>query len=361
MITRDYRPSTFDEVAGQELNIRILKSIVENPERAPRSLIFQGGFGTGKTSLSRIFARALNCESKTHKPCGKCQSCREDIDTAPYYAEFDSAAMGSVERIRELRDTFSYSIVNGWSVKVLDECHTISPQGQSALLKVIEEAPPRVFFIFATTNVEKVLRTIRSRSLELRFDLIPSKDIINNLRIVATKEGIDVPDDILDLIAKKSGGHMRNAHMYLDKYLMIGDTDFRQSVRSAHASFYKYFISIAKKDKQGCCRAIDEILTFPLAELQDDYQEVVSEIARSMVGMNDGQALEIVHMLKSETLKVVKASIADWVTSSFNSDVNLQTALLCLFQMLCQSITNGSASTQGSSATPYGRAMARRG
>lgn len=337
-------------------NIRINYDVYDLTVPVLHEFYAQGTFNHN-TTMARIFSKALNCEAKTGKPCGVCASCKEDINSSPYYSEYDSAAMGSVENIRDLRDTFAYRITSGWTVNVFDESHTLSVAAQSALLKIIEEAPPRVFFLFATTNIEKVIKTIRSRSLELRFDPIPHDKVVQNIKLITEKLGKPVPEDILSLIAKKSKGHMRNAHMLLDKYFMLGNEDFQSSMRSSHQAFYNYFIAIARKDKAACCKAIDEILTYPLAELFDDYQEVVLSLAQTMVGLNtSGEA--VVSILKADTAKVVKAAMAGWLLDSFNSDINLQTALLCLFQMLSQALVGGAtpASTNGI----YNRAMARR-
>jgi len=335
VLTKEARPKTFDELAGQELNKRILKSIIKNPEDAPRSIIMQGYFGSGKTTASRIFSKALNCERKTNPPCLKCPTCLLDLDSSPFYAEYDSAVVGNVDKIRELRDTFYYRVSSGWKVIVFDEVHTASKQSQSALLKVLEEGPSKVFFVFATTDIEKVLPTIRSRSLELRFELIPEKDIINNLRMLSKKYGFYIDNDIHKIIAVRSRGHMRNAHMLLDKYLMLGGEDFLLSVRSARDDFLKFFYAVAVNDKDSVFSSLDNLMTYPLADLKIDFENVILELSQHLVGYSDGgdSVQKIIDQLGSGTLKLIKLSMADWVSGSFTSDLAFQACFLSIYQM----------------------------
>ena len=163
MITQQYRPKTFSAVAGHKGVIETLKCIVKNPENAPRTIILQGEYGTGKTTCARILARALNCPNqKGGEPCGDCPVCNSDLDLSPYYSEYDSAIIGNVDTIRGLRDTFYYNSDDGYKVIVLDECHLISKQAQAALLKVFEETKGNIFFVLCTTDAQMLLPTIRS-------------------------------------------------------------------------------------------------------------------------------------------------------------------------------------------------------
>lgn len=357
MITTECRPRTFDEMAGQKLAKMLLKNIVENPDAAPKTLIFYGLWGTGKTTSARAFARALNCEGSGHKPCMKCSNCLQDIDEASYYREYDSSIMGKVDKIRELRDTFYVSSARGWQVIVFDEVHLISSTAQGALLKILEEAPPRTFFVLCTTDPDKLLNTIRSRSLEVKFEAVPADDLIANVKGICQKRNLEVSDEILNLIAKKSKGHMRDAHKYIDQLVLIGEEGFKEVFKSCKDSYYKYFEAIAKKNSDMVFSAIQEIMQFPLAESKDDYQEVVLAITKQMVDLEqDEKVKSIVSLLGSDTLKLVKVCIADWVLDGFSSDMELQTTLLCVYQMITQSMTpKGPAKT-----TIYDRANARR-
>lgn len=340
MITTECRPKTFNEMAGQRLAKMLLNNIVKNPEAAPKTLIFYGAYGTGKTTSARAFARALNCEGN-NKPCMKCHNCLANIDEVSYYREYDSSIMGKVDKIRELRDTFSINSSKGWQVIVFDEVHLISSTAQGALLKILEETPARTFFILATTDPDKLLNTIRSRSLEVKFEPVPVEDVKDNVKRVCESRNIAVSETVLDLIAKKSKGHMRDAHKYIDQLVLVGEEGFKEVFKSCKDSFYKYFEAIAKKSKEQVFASIQEIMQFPLAESKDDYQEVVLSLAKQMVDIDqDEKCKNIVSLLGSDVLKVVKVCVADWVLDGFSSDMELQTTLLCVYQMVTQSLSS---------------------
>jgi len=208
MLTNDYRPRRFLEIVGQRVPVSILKSSVKNPEHAIRSMIFDGAFGTGKTSLSRIFAKALNCKGRAksdHEPCGSCVVCLEENTFTAYYQEYDCAMVGNVESVRELReDLFSASAIADWRVVVLDEFHLASKSAQSALLKVLESLPSNVFCLFCTTDGDKILSTIKSRSIDLKFEMVSVEDIQENLFRIVRSETIEVTDDVVKAISVAS-------------------------------------------------------------------------------------------------------------------------------------------------------------
>lgn len=338
MITQQCRPKTYDEVAGQDLNIKILKAISQNPETAPRSLIFQGSFGCGKSTCARIFARALNCKhpKADGSPCGKCDNCLADINNTYFYQEFDASVIGNVDEIRRLRDTFQYTVSEGYKVICFDEAHLSSRAAQSALLKVIEEVQGRVIFIFATTDVDKLLDTIRSRSLELRFLTVPEPEVVENLKSVASRMSIDIDEETLKIIANRSNGHMRNAHMLLDQYQLLGKTSFLESVASSRDQFIKYIVGLVQKDKNKVLSAISSMTTFTLADLKSDYEQFLCDLLKSYLGFydSDPKVVQLAGMLKANTTKIVKACMSKWVIDSFESDLQFQTALLALFQLM---------------------------
>ena len=283
MITKEYRPKMFREVAGQDINKKILQAIVREPAKAPRSLIFQGEYGTGKTTCARIFARALNCKQNNGEACGRCENCLKDFDESPFYFEYDAGMMGNTEDIKRLRETFYYGISGGYKVIVLDECHLASRQAQSVLLKVLEESPDRVFFVFCTTNVNMLLPTILSRSQELRFEKVSDVDMRANLERIVEKEKLTPGPDILEIILRKAKGHARNAHMLLDRYILQGEEEFRASVKSSEDLFLRFFMDVYRKDREKAFATIDELLTFPLGEVLDDYQLTILDVTKALV------------------------------------------------------------------------------
>ena len=213
-----YRPKNLDELVGQEFISTTLKQALLLKKIAP-AYLFNGPRGTGKTSSARIFAKSLNClsfNSPTSEPCGKCELCVQiNEGIALDIIEIDAASNTGVENIREIieRARFSPSQAR-WKVYVIDECHMLSTAASNALLKTIEEPPPRVVFILATTNPERVLETIHSRCQKFDFRRINSSDIFQHLSQIASKESIKFEDQALKLLAKRSNGGMRDAKKY---------------------------------------------------------------------------------------------------------------------------------------------------
>ncbi len=220
-----YRPNKLDELVGQEFVSITLKQALISQKIAP-AYLFNGPRGTGKTSSARIFAKSLNCisaEEPTIHPCGHCDLCKEITDgIALDIIEIDAASNTGVENIREIIDRARFAPTKArWKVYVIDECHMLSTAASNALLKTIEEPPPKVVFILATTNPERVLRTIHSRCQKFDFKRINAKAIFEQLSKISIKESIKYEDKALKLIAKRSNGGMRDAQSLLDQLSLL--------------------------------------------------------------------------------------------------------------------------------------------
>ena len=220
-----YRPLNFDELIGQDVISLTLKQALITNKIAP-AYLFCGPRGTGKTSSARIFAKSLNCQkySKPSKlPCNKCELCKSiNIGIALDIIEIDAASNTGVENIREIIERANFAPTQArWKVYVIDECHMLSTAASNALLKTIEEPPERVVFILATTNPERVLKTIQSRCQKFNFKRINSEHIYNHLLEISNKEAINFEDEGLRLIAKRSNGGMRDAQRLLDQLSLI--------------------------------------------------------------------------------------------------------------------------------------------
>ncbi len=220
-----YRPMTFEDVVGQEHVVRTLRHAIE-AGRIANAYLFIGPRGIGKTTTSRIFAKALNCTSPNGvEPCGKCANCVEiaagrSIDVV----ELDAASHNKVEDVRPIIEAVQFKPVSSkYKIFIVDECHMLSNAAWNALLKTLEEPPPHVRFIFATTEGDKVLATIISRCQ--RFDLrrIQTNDIVSRLKYICGKEGIDAEDDALLAIARGAEGGMRDALSSLDQLVSFRD------------------------------------------------------------------------------------------------------------------------------------------
>ena len=220
---RKYRPSTFGEVIGQEHVAEPLSNALESG-KIHHAYLFSGPRGCGKTSSARIMARSLNCEKgPTPNPCGQCQSCKDLVANGPGsidVIELDAATHGLVDDARDLRDKAFFSPVSSrYKIYIIDEAHQLGPGAANALLKVVEEPPPHVLFIFATTEPEKLISTIRSRTHHYPFRLVPPGILATHLEKVCKSEGIEVAKGVIPLVVRASGGSVRDALSVLGQLL----------------------------------------------------------------------------------------------------------------------------------------------
>lgn len=215
---RKYRPSNFDEVVGQQPIIQTLKNaIVQN--RIAHAYLFCGPRGTGKTSIAKIFAKILNCEDESNKPCGKCTNCKMvQNGSHPDIIEIDAASNNGVDEVRNLIDKVKYAPMQGkYKVYIIDEVHMMTTGAFNALLKTIEEPPAHVVFILATTEPNKVIPTIISRCQRFDFNKVSQKDIEKRLSIVCKEEKIGIDPEAISLIAQLADGGMRDSLSILDQ------------------------------------------------------------------------------------------------------------------------------------------------
>jgi DNA polymerase III subunit gamma/tau len=216
---RKYRPQTFAEVVGQEAVVRTLSNAIEQ-DKVRQAYLFAGPRGTGKTSLARILAKSINCaHGPTVTPDGTCHSCVAiSAGTSLDVIEMDAASQRGIDDIREIRDRAALQPVEGrMKVYILDEAHQLTDAAWNALLKLIEEPPPHLLFIFCTTELQKVLPTVRSRCQSFVFERPRLPDLVRKLRRIADAEGIEVPDAALHLLARSGRGAYRDAESTLDQ------------------------------------------------------------------------------------------------------------------------------------------------
>jgi len=220
-----YRPQRFDQLVGQEAIAATLGNALRSGRIAP-AYLFSGPRGTGKTSSARILARSLNCLSSdgpTPEPCGTCELCRSIASgTALDVIEIDAASNTGVDNIRELIERSRFAPVQArWKVYVVDECHMLSTAAFNALLKTLEEPPPRVVFVLATTDPQRVLPTILSRCQRFDFRRIPLEALERHLNWIAAEEQIQITTEALHVVAQRAQGGLRDAESLLDQLSLL--------------------------------------------------------------------------------------------------------------------------------------------
>ena len=221
---RKYRPQAIEQIVGQEHIKKALANAIQM-DRISHAYLFTGPRGTGKTSTARIFAKSLNCEGgPTISPCGDCENCRNITNSIPIdVIEIDAASNRSVNDADEIIQKVALAPVQSrYKIYIIDEVHMLTNQAFNALLKTLEEPPKNVIFILATTEVHKVLDTIKSRCQRFDFRRITTDDIVKHLRFISDSEKINISDDALFAIAKNSAGGMRDSISLLDQLSILG-------------------------------------------------------------------------------------------------------------------------------------------
>jgi DNA polymerase-3 subunit gamma/tau len=278
---RKYRPQTFDEVVGQEAVVRTLKNAITSGQ-VRQAYLFAGPRGTGKTSMARILAKGLNCaQGPTPEPDGTCHACRAiAAGTALDVIEMDAASQRGIDDIREIRDRALLQPVEGRNkVYILDEAHQLTDAAWQALLKLIEEPPPHLVFVFCTTDLSKVIPTVRSRCQTFVFQRPRLQDLVNVLTRVAEGEGMDAPPQALSLVARAARGSFRDATSTLDQ--LSAATEGKVTVQAVlqllgtveEEALFRLCDLVVDRDTAGALTFVEE-----LSEQGHDLGRLVSEL-----------------------------------------------------------------------------------
>jgi len=227
VLYRKYRPQTFNEVIGQEHVVRTLTNSIKG-NNISHAYLFSGPRGSGKTTIARLFAKAINCQNRKEgqfEPCDKCSSCLEIMQgNSMDLIEIDAASHTGVDDVRELIDGIKFSPVKSkYKIFIIDECHQLSKPASNALLKTLEEPPAHAIFLLATTEAHKMIPTILSRCQKFDFKRLQVPEIIKKLEFISKKEGIKFDESALSLIALNSRGSFRDAESLLDQCMSFSD------------------------------------------------------------------------------------------------------------------------------------------
>lgn len=314
---RKWRPTSFEEVRGQDHIVKTLKNQI-NSGRIGHAYLFCGTRGTGKTSIAKIFARAVNCEHPVDgSPCGECSMCRQIAEGASLnVVEIDAASNNGVENIRDIREQVQYPPTDGrYRVYIIDEVHMLSIGAFNALLKTLEEPPSYVIFILATTEVHKIPITILSRCQRYDFKRISIDTIAGRLAELTQAEQIDVDDRALRYVARAADGSMRDALSLLDQCVAFhfGEKLTYDNVLEVLGAvdnrvFSKLFQAVLVSDTKACIREIEEMIIQgrDLSQLVNDFVWYMRNLLIAKTTDEPGDMLD----MSEENLAVLKEEAA---------------------------------------------------
>ena len=306
VLSRKYRPQKFDEVIGQNHVTQTLQNALKS-ERLSHAYILSGPRGVGKTTTARILAKSLNCtEGEIAEPCGTCEICKEITEGRSLdVLEIDGATYRGIDKIRDdLQDYLRHPPMKSkYKVVIIDEVHMLTKEAFNALLKTLEEPPPNVVFIFATTQPNKVPPTILSRCQRFDFKRIPSAVIIEALKEISAKESIKIDENSLILISRKADGGMRDALSLLDQVISFsnGDIEYESIVSMLGVVKEEVFFSITDLATTGNSEAAMNLVDDLMSQGNDPQTLVMGllEHLRSLLIVHSAQSADLLESTKS--------------------------------------------------------------
>src|SRR5271157_1910200 len=317
VLARKYRPQKFSDVIGQEHVTRTLTNAIEQG-RIAHGYIFSGHCGIGKTTIARILAMALNCQSQDHpvaEPCGVCDSCREiRAGNAVDVIEIDAATNRGIDEIRELREGARYRPARDrYKIYILDEAHQITDAAFNALLKTLEEPPGHIVFMMATTQPEDIPQTIRSRCQNFSFHAVRFDDIVQQLRDIARQEGIKADEDALAMLAEAGDGSMRDALSIMDQAIAsCGTTLSTEIVRSLVDSVPSEVLedvmdAVARNSSEDVLRLVDRLLVEGQSA-QHFARQMLRFLRNAMVAKVAGSDSQVLQISSDERARVARVA-----------------------------------------------------
>ncbi len=293
VLARKYRPQTFEEIVGQEHVTRTLQSAIRL-NRVAHAYMFSGSRGTGKTSIARIFAKAINClKNREGTPCNECESCTEITRSAGVdVIELDAASNRGKEDAEQLRDSARFAPARGhYKIFIIDEAHMLTTEASNALLKVLEEPPPHVIFMFATTEAHKMLETIRSRCQRFQFRRLSVQQQVEQLKKVTASEGLKYDPEALKIIARESQGGMRDSLALVDLVTSsLGDPQKTVSAKDVtellgladRELLWKALASALKRDPRAALDVVETVYGYGL-DVKDFHSNLLWMLRNTLV------------------------------------------------------------------------------
>ncbi len=329
VLARKYRPQTFDEVIKQNHVTQTLTNAIKS-RRVAHAILFTGPRGTGKTTVARILAKAMNCkEGPTPMPCNTCRSCREiTAGNAVDVFEIDGASNNGVEQIRSLRENINYMPAHSPNkIYIIDEVHMLTISAFNALLKTLEEPPSHVMFIFATTEPHKIPVTILSRCQRHDFKLIDIESISNHMKDLCSKEHIDIAEESLMLIAREAGGSIRDALSLLDQVMACseGTINYKNILDILGVADRKIIFDISnailRKDIPEALNVVDEIYDRGY-EIKKFYADIIEHF-RNLLVVKMGKNISKLINLPSHEIDLMQDQVQDISESYLNQIFDL--------------------------------------
>ena len=358
VLARKYRPSTFSEVVGQEHILKALENSIQH-NKLHQAYMFSGTRGVGKTTIARVFAKCLNCqtgEMPQPEPCNECSACIE-IKAGRHieFLEVDAASRTGVDDMRELLESVQYKPANArYKIYLIDEVHMLSKSSFNALLKTLEEPPPHVMFLMATTEVEKVPKTVLSRCLQLNLKIIPENQIREHIQSLLDLESIKYDEESLGLIANSAQGSIRDGLTLLDQAIAHGNGALESDqVKALLGTIDQSYIielvnHVALSDGDGAYLALNKI-----TELNVEYEQVLKIIIsvfhqislhQQLQNSEDASIQQLAENLDPQIIQL-HYEIALNALSKFHVHPHPKQALeLCILRMLAfQPLSEGAA------------------
>ncbi len=341
VLARKWRPQVFEDVVGQDHVVRTLKNAIKY-NRIAHAFIFSGPRGVGKTSVARILSKAINCkEGPAEVPCNICSNCREITEGVSLdVREIDGASNRGIDEIRELRENIKFSPLSSrYKVYIIDEVHMLTKEAFNALLKTLEEPPPHVVFMFATTEIYKVPATILSRCQHFDFKRVSIRQVAENLGKIAASDGITISDKGLLWIAQSGEGSIRDAQSVFDQVISYGGTDIKdddiEELLGLKDRRFLFDISeaILDRDAGRCLTVVDEGY-FSGVDMKQFYQMLLHHFRNLLLmKVTDGRSLlddlpdDEIDRLKNLTAKATRETLQRLLDILMTEEENVRRSL----------------------------------